>query len=76
MSAAPDKLLHLAAGTALYVAGAAVHPVVGALFVLAGAWGREEWSRRTGRGTRDGWDAFATMVGIPVGQLFLGLLQA
>lgn len=66
-----DKLIHLAIGTIAFAAAGAFNLLAGILLTIGFAWGIEEWQRRTGKGVKDGWDAFAVMLGILPGQLLI-----
>lgn len=66
-----DKLIHLAIGAVAYAASGSFSVLAGIVLTIAVAWGIEEWQRRTGKGVKDGWDAFAVMVGILPGHLLI-----
>lgn len=57
-----DKLLHFGVGMGLQMLLRYISPTVGLALVSFVAWMKEDRDGR-GYGTKDGWDAFATVVG-------------
>lgn len=71
-----DKLMHLAVGTIIYVI-VSMFSVIGAsaLVAVVGA-GKEYYdSKHPDKHNTDGWDAYATLLGVPVGMLIVKLLN-
>lgn len=60
-----DLWKHAAVGFVLtLVVGFALHAVIGLLAAAAVGWFKEDWwDKGRGKGTKDGWDAFATLLG-------------
>jgi hypothetical protein len=78
----PDKWMHAFIGMAIQLVVRVAHPSIAMLAVAAIMWAKEERDRKDPeRHTKDGWDAFAGVVGaiaVEVALLVLsscGLLQ-
>lgn len=70
-----DKRLHLAVGFGITCLVGLIHPALGAAACAAAAWGKE-WrdAADPAHHTTDGWDAYATTLGIPLGLVALEIL--
>jgi hypothetical protein len=68
-----DKYLHGLAGLVIALVVGFLHPALGLLACALAAWAKEEYDRR-GHGVKDGWDAYATLLGAVPAQLFLWML--
>lgn len=69
-----DKLYHLAVGTLSSFILSLVNPFFANL-TLAIAYGKEYYDKQhPDKHTYDGWDAFVTSIGIPIGQILAALL--
>lgn len=60
-----DLWKHVVLGLVLtLVVGYFSHLVIGLLVTATAAWFKEDWwDKGQGKGTKDGWDAFATLLG-------------
>lgn len=71
-----DKYLHLGVGTCITVLVGLLHPILGQIATAIAARWKELYDKdHPDIHTMDGWDAYATLVGVVPGQIILALLN-